>query len=309
MSSPNGFQNVVNAKAAPAVAGDFASLNPRASVLATEGNLVAPLGGLLVGNFAFVNPADQTVHQNYVSGYQIGFLGRNQQGLITAFLGMATQIVRQGFMVTLFDEGEFWAYFGNGATAGQEVFADETTGALASGTGTTSVTAIAGFTGTATVVATSPVLTIVAASTGVLSVGDIVSLTGVTAGATILNQLTGAAGGIGTYTMSINATTTEASAEAITATSTVLNVTAISAGELSVGDVISGSGVTAGTSITAFITGTGGVGTYRMSGAAQSFASTTVTVPAGNVATNFIVRTNCAAGELAIISTWGVGVG
>src|ERR1700679_3940836 len=102
MSSPNGFQNKVNAKAAPAVEGDFASTNPRFSVLATGGNLVAPSTGLRVGRFAFVNPADQSVHQGYSSGYQIGFFARNAQALITAFLGAATQLVPAGFMVTLF---------------------------------------------------------------------------------------------------------------------------------------------------------------------------------------------------------------
>lgn len=119
-----GFQTSVNAQPAPAVAGDFASQNPRASVLASAGQLVAPTGGLVVGKFCFVNPADGTVHAAYTSGYQIGFLGRNSQGLITAFLADSTMVVPQGFMVTLFDEGEFYAAFPVAApTPGVAVYA------------------------------------------------------------------------------------------------------------------------------------------------------------------------------------------
>lgn len=124
-----GFQTTVNSQPAPAVSGDFASQNPRANVLAAAGQLVAPAGGLIVGHFAFVNPADGTVHQGYTSGYQIGFLARNSQGLITTFLADSSQVVPQGFMVTLFDEGEFYTTFAvAGPTAGVPVYANTTDG-------------------------------------------------------------------------------------------------------------------------------------------------------------------------------------
>lgn len=48
-----------------------------------------------------------------------------------------------------------------------------------------------------------------------------------------------------------------------------LTITAVTSGELHVGDVIAGVGITPGTTITAFGTGVGGVGTYTVSGAAQ----------------------------------------
>lgn len=47
-----GFQTKVNRQQAPAIAGDFASANPRASMLATEGTLVAGVSGVTVGVFA-----------------------------------------------------------------------------------------------------------------------------------------------------------------------------------------------------------------------------------------------------------------
>jgi hypothetical protein len=55
-----------------------------------------------------------------------------------------------------------------------------------------------------------------------------------------------------------------------------LTVTAFSGGALAVGHVLTGSGVTGGTKITAFGTGTGGTGTYTVS-ASQTVASTTIT--------------------------------
>lgn len=301
-----GFQTSVNAQPAPAVQGDFASQNPRASVLAAAGQLVAPASGLIVGNFAFVNPADGTVHQSYVSGYQIGFLGRESQALITQFLADSTLVVPQGFMVTLYDEGEFYARFGNGATAGQTVYADETTGAAQSGTGTTSVTGSVGFTGTASFA--TNVMTVVTQTAGsLIEVGDVVTSAGVTSGTTVTAILTGTPGAVGS-TYSLSTAPGTIATQAATTASKTLNVTAVGAGSLSVGDVISGSGVTAGTTIASFGTGTGGVGTYNLGipgGLGFNTASETITVPAGNVATNYVVRSNANPGELAIISSWG----
>jgi hypothetical protein len=59
-------------------------------------------------------------------------------------------------------------------------------------------------------------------------------------------------------------------------TTTTLDVTAMTSGDIYLGMEISGTGVTAGTRITAFGTGTGGVGTYTVS-ASQTVASTTIT--------------------------------
>lgn len=64
---------------------------------------------------------------------------------------------------------------------------------------------------------------------------------------------------------------------------TVLTVTAVTSGVLSVGQSISGSGVTAGTQITALGTGKGGVGTYTV-GTSQTASSTTVTATSASVA-------------------------
>lgn len=57
---------------------------------------------------------------------------------------------------------------------------------------------------------------------------------------------------------------------------TTLTVTAVTSGTLAIGSLLTGTGVTAGTYITAFGTGTGGTGTYTVS-ASQTVASTTIT--------------------------------
>jgi hypothetical protein len=264
-----GFQRTINDYQAPATAGDFASTNPYASILAGPGALVAPAGGLTVGNFAWVGPAGQ-VSQSYVAGYQIGFLGRNQQALITNFLGEDTMLVPEGFMVTLFNEGDFWAAFPAGATVGGYVFADPNTGTpLYSGTDSAptlgTATAQAGFTGDGTLVIGTPNLTITTKTNGILSPGDAVSGTGIPSGTTILSQTSGNAGGVGVYVMSANATATESSPEAITGTSSYMFVTAVADGSLNFGDVFSGTDVAAGSSITGQATPFSGVATTTTS--------------------------------------------
>ena len=58
--------------------------------------------------------------------------------------------------------------------------------------------------------------------------------------------------------------------------STTLTVTAVTSGTIGIGTAISGTGVAAGTIITALGTGTGGTGTYIMS-SSQTISSTTIT--------------------------------
>lgn len=302
------FPTKVNLNQAPAVRGDFASQNPRASMLAGQGALVAPAGGLIVGNFASVlkNSTGDTVEQGFTTGNEIGFLAREEQALISAYLAGDSLVVPQGFMVTLYTEGDFYAYFGNGANPGDTVYMDETTGAAQSGSGSpTSFTGSIGFTGTASFA--TNVMTVVTQTAGsLIEVGDTVTSAGVTGGTTITALLTGTPGAVGS-TYSLSTTPGTIATQAATTTSDTLNVSAISAGSLSVGDVISGSGITAGTTIAAFGTGVGGVGTYIVSvpgGGQLHTASETITVPAGNTATNFKVASFANPGELAKITTW-----
>jgi hypothetical protein len=79
----------------------------------------------------------------------------------------------------------------------------------------------------------------------------------------IINAALGAAGPAGgTFTGSIATTT--------------LTVTSTPTAPIQIGDVLSGTGVTSGTYITGFLTGSGGTGTYTVS-ASQTASSTTIT--------------------------------
>lgn len=254
------FQKVVNVNQAPGVLGDFASTNPFSSVTSAPGGLVAPAGGLVVGNFFWVGPAGQT-SQSYQAGWQIAFLGRNEQALITQFLGEYTLVVPQGFMVVGLNGGDFWAYFADGATALATVYADETTGAPQM-QATNSFTGSVGFTGTASFA--TNVMTVVTQTAGsLIEVGDVVTSSGVTGGTTVTGILSGTPGAVGS-TYSLSTTPGTIATQAATTASATLNITVVADGGLSVGDVISGTGVTAGTSIASFGTGVGGVGTYNL---------------------------------------------
>jgi microcystin-dependent protein len=138
-------------------------------------------------------------------------------------------------------------------------------------TTTASVTGtINGATSTASSISTTT-LTVGGTVTGTFAVGQTISGTGVTAGTTITALGTGT-GGAGTYTVSVSQTV---SSTAITASGTTLTVSAVGSGTLLVGQVLTGTGITADTRIIALGTGTGGVGTYTVN-ISQTVASTTV---------------------------------
>jgi len=87
--------------------------------------------------------------------------------------------------------------------------------------------------------------------------------------------LTGTAGNL----MLVSGTAVPTTTTSFTASiaGTTMTVTAVGSGTVSVGQVLTGTGVTAGTTITALGTGTGGTGTYTVN-TSQTTASTTITV-------------------------------
>jgi parallel beta-helix repeat protein len=96
----------------------------------------------------------------------------------------------------------------------------------------------------------------------------------------------------------ISATTNNASVTG-SITLTTLTVTAVASGTLQIGQVLSGTGITVGTTITAFVSGTGGTGTYTVS-VSQTAGSTTVTATAPTnktltISANTIMRSNRSA--------------
>jgi hypothetical protein len=167
------------------------------------------------------------------------------------------------------------------------VYADESTGAPQMQT-TNTVTGEVGFTGTASFA--TNVMTVVTNTSGIIVVGDVVTSTGVTVGTTITALLTGTPGAVGS-TYSLSTAPGTIATQAATTASDVLNVTAVLTGGLSVGDPISGTGVTAGTTIAEILTGSGGIGTYLLNipgGAPFHTASETIT-GAANISTGWTV--------------------
>lgn len=87
---------------------------------------------------------------------------------------------------------------------------------------------------------------------------------------------------------------------------TTMTVTNVAYGALVVGQTLSGTGVTGGTTITAYGTGTGGTGTYTVS-SSQTVSSTTITLtgnaPAARFVTvvrDFVVAGNAAGAESTV---------
>ena len=124
-----GFQTVVNVQPAPATAGQFASNNPRACVLAGPGGFVADTAGVTVGLFAWVD-ATNTKVANAGTGAPRGIVSNELQASITTWLASNGSLIPAGQPVTLYDQGDFWVLSTTDTTIGQKVFASLTTGAV-----------------------------------------------------------------------------------------------------------------------------------------------------------------------------------
>lgn len=297
-----GFPRQVNVVAAPAVAGDFCDSNPRSTVDAGAGALIAGASGVSVGLFAWINPADNISVSNFGAGAPDGFVHRDQQAIITQYLADDTMTMYQGAPITLFNAGGFWVVNAGSTTSAlkQVAFANNSTGAVQFGSNFTSASVTGSiaanvFTGSIA----SNVLTITAVTTGVLTAGQTISGTNVTAGTQILSQLTGTSGGVGTYQVSIVQTVASTT---ITGSGGTMTVTAVGSGAVGLGDALTGSGVTAGTAVTQFLTGNGGAGTYAVN-IGQTAASTTITVATGTQ-TKWVAASIGAPGELVKMTTW-----
>jgi hypothetical protein len=127
-----GFQASVNQYQAPACEGDFASSNPRASVVAGPGAFTAGSGGATVGRFAWADSNGYVT--NAGSGAPTGFIHRDMQALITTYLASNSMVIPQGLAMTLHRAGEFWVRTATSATVGQKVFASNTDGSVKTGT-------------------------------------------------------------------------------------------------------------------------------------------------------------------------------
>lgn len=315
------FPNTVNVQAAPAVVGDFASSNPRATVLsgAPGATLVAGAAGATIGRFGWLDKAAARLVTNAGVGLPAGFIGRELNAAITTWLAETSLLIPAGRGVPLYTAGDFWVV-NSGAAAvvpGMKAYALYASGLAAfAATGTppqgssvtASIAAIAATSVTASIAApaanvTAPsVMTVTAVGSGTVVVGGTLSGSGVVTGTTVVAQLTGTPGGVGTYSVSIPQTVASTT---ITVAAGTLTVTAVASGAVTVGQVLSGSGVTAGTVVTALGTGTGGTGTYIVS-PSQTAASTAIVGTAG-IETKWVAMSYAAPGELVAMTSNPIG--
>ena len=112
-----------------------------------------------------------------------------------------------------------------------------------------------------------------------IAVGQLIAGNGVTAGTTITGFVSGTNGGVGSYTVSGTpqsvASSTSMSAAQPGTTLTVTSISAPTGVALGIGQAVTGPGVAPGTTIAALGTGSGGVGTYTISGPPQWVAPST----------------------------------
>jgi hypothetical protein len=125
-------------------------------------------------------------------------------------------------------------------------------------------------------------LTVSVMQSGTIAVGQAIFGQGI-AQNTVITALGTGSGGVGTYTVSDSQTVASTAINSVASpaivtgsiSGTTLTVSAVTSGTLKIGQTIEGTGVTDGTIITAFGTGSGGAGTYTVS-ASQTVSSTTI---------------------------------
>lgn len=312
------FQTSMNANMAPAVVGDFADLNPRAFVQAGPGGLIAGSQGLTVGRFAWLASSaldadgGAQVANNFGTGPVAGIVPSHLQGIIVNYLADSSLVIPGGFMAGVMSAGGIWVK-NEGATQavqGMNAFAAFANGAAsfaaagsAAAAATSSAGSIAAGTASVTGSITGNILTVTAVGSGTVVIGGLISGTGVLAGSQVLSQISGTPGGIGIYALNygeqtVASTTISMTYGTFTAGGTITGV-------FGIGDVLSGTGVTAGTTITALGTGTGGSGTYIVQ-TTQTASSTAISAALG-IQTKWIANSSALPGELVKITSHLMG--
>ncbi len=149
------------------------------------------------------------------------------------------------------------------------------------------------------------------AVTGPIVPGAALTGTGVNPNTTIVAQITGTAGGAGTYSTNGTQSLSSVSMTAANAAVGVMTVSAVASGTLAIGQTLATvtSGFVAGSAISGLLTGTGGTGTYTVNNS-QTVASGTITAGAlvctyDSVAAAFVITggTPGATGAIAYPTT------
>lgn len=126
------LQQQVNIKMGTGVAGDFASQNPRHTLLSGRAQFRAGASGVVIARFAEADP-DTGLVTNVISGTKpVGFVSRSGNiSVITQWLGQASMTIPAGKEITLHDKGDFYIQIATPTTVGQNVFASNADGSIA----------------------------------------------------------------------------------------------------------------------------------------------------------------------------------
>ena len=163
-------------------------------------------------------------------------------------------------------------------------------------------------------------LTVTSVTTGSLSTGQSINGAGVAAG-TVITGPANPSGGLGTYTVSVSQAVAPESLTALplaasatgSISATTLTVSGVTYGTLQIGQSMTGSGVSAGTVITALGTGTGGTGTYTVS-PSQTASSTSLATTSnaalvtGSIQPNSGSVTGSISGTTMTVTAAGSGI-
>ena len=315
-------QTQVRNQEAQAVQGDRASQNPIATFDAGPGGLVSD-GTITVGYFAWVIPPTDPNGTNQIattaagSGNVAGFVYNDLQALDTVFLSGAGLIIPVGLPVALAVQGDFWVINGGTTEAqvGQKAYAAFGTGAVSFGA-TASPATTASATGSTvtpetnswTASVSGDVMTVTAVGGNTIYPGTTITGTGVATGTMIAAQITPllageVANGIGRYLLSVSQQKAIAS-EAMTGTYGLLTIgTLTSTPTFAVGQIISGTNVVTGTTITLNVTGSGGSsGTMVVNNNANVTSTTISSVSTGE--TKWVAASAGGPGQIVKMTSW-----
>jgi hypothetical protein len=312
-----GRQTTTNSAPARGIAGNTASANPHFSVPAGPFGIVAGPNGCVVGRFAWlINPVDGDSAPAYAvnqsnGGPIAGFVMAELQATITTYLTDAGLTIIPGQAMDLQSGTDFWAVNGDSISAPYQgtVYANLADGTIRAQSGAASVTgSIAAATSAFTASIAGSTMSVSAVASGTIYTGTAITGTNVASGTVVgiqtLPLLAGeAVGGIGRYAVSIPEQSVASTA--IAGTYGLLTVTAVGSGVIPLGGIASGSGVTANSTVTQFVTGSGGVGTYVVN-LTQTAASTTIALTT-TIATKWKFASSAIAGELVKITSQPLG--
>lgn len=316
------FPSQVGVIPAPAVAGDFCDTNPRYSVDAGPGGLVAGSSGLFVGRFAWATDqyldADNApaACNNFGAGLPTGFVHREQQGLITQYLSSNSMFIPQGFGVTLMSAAGLWVVNSGTTVAlpGMFAFANFANGLAQFGAGgTVGSTGLGALSINGSIGAqlstfngsiNGNVLTVFGTATQFIPLGAVLSAgTAVPSGTFIVSQISGVSGSAGGATYALSNGGLSVLLSSMSVSYGVLTAGTVTGGLLAPGMTITASGTAlpANSYIGQFGVGAGGgAGTYYINNS-QTNAGPNFTVQT-NIQTKFVCLTTGKPGELVKIA-------